>query len=203
MLHLSPLMMLSSCGSPAKDSEALDLQQVVAYVKGVVSADDPGPSYQPTDRDAPVLRTLSDGLLVAYMIDKGNHFAYVKAGDLGAANITPAALDGLAVQNLGRRARGKVVVEARGPVFTARFDGNLEASLLLLDDFWDATLREHVGANPVVAVPSRDVIAFCPGDSVAGVAELRAVVSRVWPGGDHLVSRSLYSRRNGQWVVVR
>jgi uncharacterized protein YtpQ (UPF0354 family) len=184
-------------------SDTVDLRQAVAYVKGEVPADDPAPVVELDDQDSPVLRPLCQGLLVAYLIDKGDHFEFVQGRHLSAAAMTSDVLHDLAVRNLDLKARGKVAVQAYGPVFTARFDGNLEASLLLLNGFWDDLMREYVGSSPVAVVPSRDVIAFCSSDSVAGLAELHAIVSRVWAVGDHLISRWLYSRRDGCWSPVR
>ena len=185
------------------EADALDFRQAVAYVKGIVPEDDASPVVKVADDCAPVMRKLCEGLLVAYLVEEGRYFRYVQGHHLKEAGITRAELDELAIENLRSTARGRVVVDSYGPVMTARLDGNLEAGLLLLDEFWDVAMRDHVGSSPIVAVPSRDVIAFCSGDSAAGRAELRAVISRVWSGGDHLVSDSLLSRRDGRWSPVR
>jgi hypothetical protein len=52
-----------------------------------------------------------------------------------------------------------------------------------------------------VAAPARDVICFCDSSSTEGLAELRAVIARVWPGGDHLLSDRIFERKDGRWRV--
>jgi hypothetical protein len=54
----------------------------------------------------------------------------------------------------------------------------------------------------VVAVPARDVLAFTDAKSAAGIAELRGLVDRLFPGGDHLISPDLYKRDAGRWLRV-
>ena len=181
----------------------MDVRTAVAYVKGPVPADDPNPVFELAEDDVPVMGPLCEELAVAYLVDRGGHFEYVQGRHLKEAGITPEELHALAIENLESACRGRIVVESYGPVMTARFDGNFEASLLLLDEFWDVAVRDDVGSSPIAAVPSRDVIAFCSGDSPAGKAELLAIIRRVWPDGDHLVSDSLFSRRNGRWSALR
>ena len=71
---------------------------------------------------------------------------------------------------------------------------------MLVDELWSPSLHEYTH-DPVVAIPSRDVIAFCDAESPAGVSELWAVVKRVWPSGNHLLSENLYRRVDGRWRV--
>ena len=54
----------------------------------------------------------------------------------------------------------------------------------------------------VVAVPSRDVLAFGDSGSARAIGELRAIVDRVYkPGANHLLARALCRRRAGKWVI--
>ena len=69
-----------------------------------------------------------------------------------------------AVQNLAELAEGKVTVRQSGPVWALFFDGNFEAILTLVDDLWTSLLREYA-RDPVVAIPTRDILAFCDADS--------------------------------------
>jgi hypothetical protein len=43
-----------------------------------------------------------------------------------------------------------------------------------------------------VAVPARDVLAVSPLDSREGIAELQAVIERVWPKDDHPLTTELF-----------
>jgi hypothetical protein len=43
-------------------------------------------------------------------------------------------------------------------------------------------------------------LCFCDASSSAGIAELRAVVGRVFPKGDHLLTDALLERQGTAWV---
>jgi uncharacterized protein YtpQ (UPF0354 family) len=172
----------------------------IAYLKAEVPSDDPSPALELTGDDAVVMRPFASGLHIFYLIDEGESFSYVQERDLRAAGIGGDELHRKAIANLAALAEGNVTVEENGPIWSVSLDGNFEASLVLLDDLWTRGLREYA-EEPVVAIPSRDVLAFCDAESVAGIAELHAVVKRVWPSGDHLVSENLYQRVDGKWRV--
>jgi uncharacterized protein YtpQ (UPF0354 family) len=65
-----------------------------------------------------------------------------------------------------------------GNVFTFLMDGDFEASIMLLDEFWDGEFRKFVTGKYAAAIPARDVLAFCDADSTAGIAELQEVINR-------------------------
>jgi hypothetical protein len=75
-----------------------------------------------------------------------------------------------------------------------------EASLLLVDALWDGALSQYAPNGFGIAVPARDVLAFADAGSASAIDELRAVVSRIFPGGDHLITPELYRRQSGRWV---
>jgi len=158
------------------------------------------PTVEVGRTDAPVLARLGNGLLLAYLVDQGDHFEYVLARHLDDEGLTPMTLREVATENLLRRASADVQLHAVGSAFALTFDGNFEASLLLLDGLWEASLVAHAPSGFVVAVPARDVLAFADAASEDGVQELRAIVSRVFAGGDHLLIRHLLRRDSGAWV---
>jgi uncharacterized protein YtpQ (UPF0354 family) len=176
------------------------VETAVAYLKPEVPSGDPEPSVQLDADDAPVLREFAPGLLTAYLVDEGDRFSYIQGCDLREAGMTEEELHRLAVANLGELPEGRVTIRQNGPTWALFLDGNFEASLTLLDDLWTRALREYAD-DPIVAIPSRDVLAFSDVESAAGVSELRAVIRRVWPAGDHLLSENLFRRVDGRWRV--
>ena len=176
------------------------LQTAIAYLKPEIPPSDPAPALVLSADDSPVLRTFATGLVTAYLVDEGDTFSYVQGRDLREAGIREEELHRLGLANLAKLAEGKVTIRESGPVWALFLDGNFEASLTLLDDLWTHGLREYA-TDPVVAIPARDVLAFCDVESASGLAELRAVVKRAWPLGDHLLSESLYRRVDGSWRV--
>ena len=78
--------------------------------------------------------------------------------------------------------------------------GNFEASLILLDDLWDGAFQQFVDGPRAVAIPARDILVFADARRADACGELRDVIARVWPGGDHLLSDKLFTRTAGAWT---
>ncbi|MHB1528023.1 MAG: DUF1444 family protein [Acidiferrobacteraceae bacterium] len=145
------------------------------------------------------MHNLGNGLVVAYVVDKGQSFAYVQNSHLTEAVLDPVQLHEYGLGNLRQLAKDKLKVQKYGPVYAAFLDGNFEASLILLDGLWSHGLADLVRGDFVVAIPARDILAFCDISSSEGLAELRKVVARV-ADSDHSLSPSLYRRRDSEWV---
>jgi len=154
------------------------------------------------EADQPVVTALGNGLCVVYLVDSGDQLVYVQNRDLPGTNLTPGGLHELGLHNLGERGAGKTRMQQHGPLYAFLMDGMFEASLILLDHLWDENLA-HIAPNGfVVALPSRDVLAACDAASVEGISALRDLVSRVFDnGGSSLLTRNLYRRRHGNWVI--
>jgi hypothetical protein len=174
--------------------------EALAYLKPEIPSSDPAPVVSLSDDDAPVLRPFLPGLLTTYVIDEGDSFAYVQGRDLRRAGVSEEELHSQALVNLAALAERELTIRENGTVSALFLDGNFEASLLLLDDLWTHRLREYARV-PIVAIPTRDILAFADVESAVGVSELRAVVKRVWPSSDHLLSENLYRRVDGKWRV--
>jgi hypothetical protein len=174
-------------------------RQARAYLKAKVT-DDHGATLSLSRDDSPILRDLENGLLVAYVVDEGERFTFVQHRHLGQA--TSDDLHDAALANLYDLARERLRLQPYGSVFGVFVDGNFEASVLLLDTLWDRALTQYVQGEFVVAVPSRDVLAFGDSGSARAIGELRAIVDRVYkPEANHLLVRALYRRRAGKWVI--
>ena len=153
----------------------------------------------PSAEDAPILEPYVDGILLAYLVDGGDRYLHVRRRDLEEQDVSIEELRAAALENLSEVSDGEIKLAGDGPMHALFFDGNLEASLILLDDLWDEGLRPYYESVPVVAIPTRDVLVFSDARSAEGIAELRAVIERAWDGEDQLISRSLYARRAGRW----
>ena len=177
----------------------MDLGRVLPYVKGDVPDDEPVADIAVLPSEEPVRRELCAGLHVNYLVDEGEHFSYVQRATLEEAGMSADDLHKTALANLDALCGESLEVVSHGDLLVATLDGNLESSLLLSDYLWDVSLVDYIGEQPIAAVPARDVIAMCAHDSASGIENLRAAIERIWPDGDHLVSKSLFVRRNGAW----
>jgi sulfur relay (sulfurtransferase) DsrF/TusC family protein len=177
----------------------LDLRESVRpYVKAILSEEESGKVVSVGPSETPVARDLGNGLCVLYVVDRGDRFEYVQARHLQKYEIDEEALHTVAIRNLEKLAL-EVRLHPYGQICGVLMGGNFEASMLLLDSFWES-LRQRVQTTFAVAVPARDILAFCDSGSAEGINELNALIDRVWPKGDHLISRDLYLRVDGRWV---
>jgi len=152
-------------------------------------------------KNLPVARSLKNGLLALYAVDEGDSFTFVQRRHVSEADLALDELHSLALSNLATRAKGNVVIRRDGRLHFVLLDGNLDASLLLLDELWESALAGFVSGSFAVAVPARDVLAFCDADSVQGLAELRCLIRHVHGAGEHLISDRIFLREGrGLWA---
>lgn len=104
------------------------------------------------------------------------------------------------LKNLFSKRNAKV--QSYGNIFPFIAGGDFEASVMLLDDFWNNEFRRFVKGEYAIAIPARDVLAFCDADSTQGIAELKQLIDRIWPTGDHLVSNKIFIRQQDKWKVL-
>ncbi len=186
--------------SPAKSAARELCGRAIAYLKPSGSARSFAASGYPTEEDAPLLRDLANGLVVAYLVDQGDHFEFVQYHHLRAADLDEDTIHALAVANLALHAREHAQVISTGDIFAVVSGGNFEASYLLLDNLWDEDWRELVAGSFAAVVPARDVLAFGDCESPAATAQLREVVARAGAGKiDHRLIDAVLTRVDGRW----
>jgi uncharacterized protein YtpQ (UPF0354 family) len=179
-----------------------ELQTAIAYLKASVTTDDENVDLILNHEDSPVIYPINENLLVTFLVDQSTHYEYVLNRHLEQANVSIQTLVDIGLNNLRKMVveRGVEVRDYQG-IHSLFFDGNFEASLLLVDELWDEWLSHLVETGYVVTIPSRDVIAFCERTSREGISQLQAVSDRVQQSHpDHPLSSNLYIRQEGKWV---
>jgi hypothetical protein len=68
--------------------------------------------------------------------------------------------------------------------------GDFEASAVLVDGLWNSALAHLAPNGFVVAVPCRDILAFCDAENASGLQELRQIIGRT-QDGEHPISSLL------------
>lgn len=76
--------------------------------------------------------------------------------------------------------------------------GDLEASLLLLDDLWARVALSLEGAV-IACVPARDVVLFADAASEGAVARMGEIADEILEDGDHIISPTLLRRTLDGW----
>ncbi len=204
--------------SPAKEAAPpkTDITQAIACVKiaGLDASAGAGvqirmtsPGVELPAHSQPVVRVVSGGFGVMYAVDAGNHLVFVTQGDLADSGLSADALHEKGITNLRALTQKKengrgLRISQQESIYAVLLDGNFEASLLLVDALWDdARLLKLAPNGYVIAIPSRDILAFCDAGSAAGIAALKAISNKISSGGDHLLTPALYRRDKNQWVV--
>jgi uncharacterized protein YtpQ (UPF0354 family) len=172
--------------------------RALPYIKPALT-DGSGPAHDLGYEGSPVLRDLGNGLLILYLVDTGERFEYVQNRHLAEAGIDERTLYEAAIKNLLSLMTARTRMQPHGNIFWLFLDGNFEASLLLIDQLWEESLAPYAPNGFLIAVPARDILAFTDLASAEGREELRSLVARVYPDGDHLISPELYRREAGRW----
>ncbi len=173
--------------------------KAILYIKPALGGD-LASTVSLNHEESPVIHDLQNGLLVLYVVDEGESLQFVQNRHLRAAGIDAEALHAVAMRNLLALIEERTRMQPHGNLFAVFLDGTFEASLLLVDYLWEEAFVEYAPNGFVAAVPARDMLAFADAASPGGIAELRDVISRVFPGGDHTISADLYRREAGRWV---
>ena len=134
------------------------------------------------------------------MFDDEVDYKYVQYRHLEQDRIDEAELHRIGLGNLAELVEKRETrVQHYGNVFAVLMGGDFEASLLLLDGLWDGNFRQFVRGEYAAAIPARDVLAFCDASSAEGIDELRQIISRIHPSGDHLITDKIYGRCYSKW----
>ncbi|MEM6448095.1 MAG: DUF1444 family protein [Cyanobacteria bacterium P01_D01_bin.123] len=152
----------------------------IAYLKKVVKDDDGSNPLTLSQADSPVIKDHGNNLITTYVVDAGNQFKYIQYCDIEADSITVEQLDDVGLNNLAAiAASGELRVAPHANVFAVLLDGNFEASMILLDDLWNDLFRQFVQGNYLIALPTREVLAFCDASSDIGRTELLELIDRL------------------------
>jgi uncharacterized protein YtpQ (UPF0354 family) len=153
------------------------------------------------DEGSAIRRPFVGPLVTAYVVEEGDLARTLERRDLAASGMDERQLHERALQNLAKHVE-TVGIRLRpyGSIMAVLFDGDLEATLMLYEPLWNH-LCDEFADELVVAVPARDVLVASPADSPEGLAELRAVVARVWPRDDHPLTPEMFRLGREPWGV--
>jgi hypothetical protein len=153
----------------------------------------------------PIVEPFLPDLCVEYGFDFPWGYEMLGPRQCTEVGVPPESLRGLAMGNLGTRRSERTLFQATdamaiGIVLGGEFGGDLEASLVLDDEFM-TRLAERFSGDLVVAIPDRDMLAATGTGHADGLAKLRSFVEDIWPGADHPLTQRLLVRRAAQWQV--
>lgn len=133
------------------DSGPRDASMIVPVMKGYVPPSDGVIELSP--ESSLISDALVGDLKVFYAFDLPGHFEYVSEHDRERLQLDLGGLREMAIRNLTKRRSKPEILRPSGAVVMLRIDGDLEASLLLVDHLWPQLARSIAG-EIVVGVPS-------------------------------------------------
>jgi uncharacterized protein YtpQ (UPF0354 family) len=150
--------------------------------------------------DLPATEPFAADLLVTYAFDLPESFQMVRVRDVKRLGLTPEQLRATAVANL-KQQLGQIGRAGEPPLMTMVVGNNLEACMLLVDDFWQS-LSDQIPPEIVVGVPTRDILMVTSSDSPTGIKLLREAVAEARTGDNtHWLSEQLLVWRANKWEV--
>lgn len=139
-------------------------------------------------------------LLITYAFDLPEAFQSVMAHDMQRLSLNVMDLRDLAINNLRHQIR-EIRRGGEPPLLQVVVGEDLEACILLLDEFWQK-LEGKVPGEIVVAVPARHVLLVTGSESDEGLQLMRQHTADEFAAADnHALTQSLLVRRNGSWAV--
>lgn len=158
----------------------------------------------PPGTKLPPARATQGVFVVGYHVDAGEVYTSFDHSEMRAAQLDLNSLHRRALGYLMKLVKGQPGLKLLGgePYYGLRLDGDHEACLVLLEGLWDQLFKDKTPNGAVVAIPTRDVLAFCDSGSAEGVAALRDVVKRLGPDAKGAVFQGLLLRRDGRWSVL-
>jgi uncharacterized protein YtpQ (UPF0354 family) len=173
------------------------LDRAIAYLKPageVESVSLATGSAQGAQADAPVIKQLAAGVVVTYVVDEPEGLVFIQNRHIAEAGIGIDELHMIGLGNLNNLCKKQLRVERHGPIYGLFLDGNFEASVILLEYIWQIELADLVEESFTIAIPARDILAFCDSSSEEGVATLKQMIGKIAENGDHLISRGLFRK---------
>ena len=149
----------------------------------------------------PATEPLVADLLVTYAFDLPETFQMVRVADVRQMGLSQEQLRTTSVANLKKQI-GHLGYTGNPPVLKMAVGNNLDACVLLMDDFWQ-TLAGKIPPEIVVGVPTRDVLLVTTSASTKGGIEmLRKAIAEAQIGDDtHWLTKHLLVRRAEKWEV--
>ncbi|ABM56052.1 hypothetical protein [Verminephrobacter eiseniae] len=149
----------------------------------------------------PATTPLCGELLVSYAFDLPEQFVMVSPRQLKQAGIAVSEMPALALDNLARSMPEPQQSRLNGCI-AINTGGDLEATLLLLDAFWEQ-MQASLGGEIVAVVPRRNRLLLCAGNDAQALEQLdrQARVFFAEEQDAHALSLQKMVRRNGRWQL--
>lgn len=140
----------------------------------------------------------NDDLIIVYAEDSPSNIRYLTPADLVALGLEMSDLFKLACDNL-QQILPDPAIRLEDGSYRIRAGGDYDASLLLVDAFWE-TANLQVTGETVAAVPARDFLGATGSGDEAGMRKIREAAQIVSSRAPYRLTPKLFVRRDGRFV---
>jgi len=140
----------------------------------------------------------NEELIIAYAEDNPNSIHYLTPANLEVLRVERKDLRKLACSNL-ERVLPVPDIQFQNGIYRIRAGGDYEASLLLMDSFWDASKLE-ISGDLVVAIPARDFLIATGSKNRVAIRAMKAMAETVASQAPYRLTSKLFVRRAGRFV---
>ncbi len=183
--------------------EGLDRKQIVPVIKDRPWLEETRQallSRGATEVPEYVYDDLNPDLIIVYAENSPKNIRYLGTEDLKTAGIEHSELRALACENLKRILPDIGRQEGANGIHMIAAGGDYEASLLLLDSIWTNNQMELKG-DPVVAIPTRDLLLVTGSGNPEGIEKIRQLAEEVAESGSYRLTSKLFVYRNGSFTA--
>jgi uncharacterized protein YtpQ (UPF0354 family) len=181
--------------------EAIDRERIVPILKPKGWIDEINKSMK-TKRDykgfEAVHEPYNDELMVVYAEDTPANMRYLTPSNLASLKLEPNGLLKMACDNL-QKLLPEPSLQLEDGAYRIRAGGDYDASLLLVDAFWE-TANLQVAGEVVAAVPARDFLVVTGSKNEAGMRRIKQAARVVASKASYRLTEKLFVRRDGRFV---
>ncbi len=143
--------------------------------------------------------TLADGLAIYYAEDRPSSISYLTLQDLEATEVELSTLRSIAITNL-KSMLPEIEIYGGAGLFMIVAGGNFEASLLLVDDIWQAE-NFAIDGDIVIAIPARDMLLVSGTENKDQLKKLIEMTEESYAESSYYLTKQLYVRKHGKWAI--
>jgi uncharacterized protein YtpQ (UPF0354 family) len=162
-----------------------------------------------------ITKELCEDACVAYALDTGKQYVYLSNARLREFGIPLEDLEAIALRNLKALTQNGLKMGTLDfsdqnpqikPFYALMLDGNLEPSMMLVDEFWNHAQTICNDDVIAVSIPARDELFFSPFKLIESFRTMKVFASKRWDEAvaeNRGLSGSLYIRKKGKWYQFR
>ena len=200
MLSLKLFGQLTKSNLEVKDSDWNTIKhKVYPLLKQSLPESDKIKSLDINESEKPIVKKYLGDVVITYLIDFEDTYVYINKSKLETWGIGLDSLNTTAIDNLEEFAESQYKLYGDSSYAMITLDGNLEASLMLCDKFWNNISYILPNKSWVIAIPARDILVLSTVANEKGINSLKDAINKTFKQGDHLISRWLFIRENNKW----